>query len=345
MLKHTLAVLIVFLAVTILGTSACAGLFNKKDKQERHSFRTPLQEIEEDKGYGPGDYERKIRVDGKQRYYELHVPSSYSRSKALPVVLVFHGGGGDPGTIRYESEMDRTADREGFIVVYPAGTNKRLLLKNRMLLWNDGRPFKDGTRSEVDDVGYVAAVLKDLSRLFTIDARRVYACGYSNGGQFTYRLAKRMGDAFGAIAVVAGQRPAKDSFDPPPARPISVMQFSGLEDKLAPYHGGSGPAAAEVAAVSPAVEETIRSWVAFNKCPAEPADTKRVGKAAMKRYGPCQGDTEVVLWTLEDGGHTWPGGRVVPNVELLGLGKMGGINQDVSASELMWEFFKRHPLK
>ena len=87
--------------------------------------------------------------------------------------------------------------------------------------------------------------------------------------------------------------------------------------------------------------ETIKSWVDFNGCSEKP-EVKRTGKAVMERYSNCKDNVEVVLWTLEDGGHTWPGGNVVPAAEKLGLGP---INRDIFASDIIWEFFKRHPLK
>jgi polyhydroxybutyrate depolymerase len=347
MLKSAiLFVLLVFTCCTV----SCTMAFGSGSREK--NFRTEVQWISDGdrKGtkfqYGPGDYGRKLKISGQKRFYEMHVPPSYSKATPMPVVLVFHGGGGDPGTIRYESDMDRTADREGFIVVYPAGTNKRLLIKDRLLLWNDGRPLKDGSYSTADDVGFVAALLDDLTGMFNIHTKMIYACGYSNGAQFTYRLAKRLSNRIAAIAAVAGQRPAKDSFDSPPSRPMSIMQFAGLEDKVSPYYGGKPQTGdAEIKADAYAVKEAIESWVTFNKCPSKPAEIKKIVKAEMYRYGPCQDGNEVVLWNLEDGGHTWPGGKVVPNVELLGLGKMGNVNRDIKASDLMWEFFKKHPLK
>ena len=328
------------------------GSSEEKGSPSGENFRVTVQGIEDKKGkkgefvYGPGEYGRELKAGGRSRFYELHVPSSYDSSKPVPVVLVFHGGGGDPGTIRYESGMDRTSDREGFIVVYAAGTPTKWLFKKRLLTWNDGRPYQDGTPNTADDVGYVAALLDDLATLFRIDKKRVYACGYSNGGQFTYRLSKRMTDRIAAIATVAGQRPVKDDFDAPPSRPLSIMQFSGLQDPLAPYGGGPPKIGKPgIKANAYPVQKSIESWVAFDRCPSKPAETKRIGKAVMNRYGPCQDGTEVVLWTLEDSGHTWPGGRIVPQVKMLGLGEMGNVNQDINASDLMWEFFKEHPLE
>ncbi|MFZ2603670.1 MAG: hypothetical protein WAX79_06720, partial [Candidatus Omnitrophota bacterium] len=159
----------------------------------------------------------------------------------------------------------------------------------------------------------------------------------------TYRLAKQLSERIRAIAAVAGQRPAIDPFDKPASRPVSIMQFAGLQDEIAPYDGGSGPDEAAIKAISYPIRETIRSWVNFNKCPPKPMEVLKKGKAVMERYGPGENGSEVILWTLEDGGHTWPGGKVVPNIEALGLGKMGNVNQDINASELMWEFFKGYP--
>jgi polyhydroxybutyrate depolymerase len=334
----------------VLSTITCAaGSENKKSRWGAKDFRKSVQRISDFSAkrgtIGPGEYERKLRVNRQRRFYRIHVPQSYDKSKPTPVVLVFHGGGSDPGGIQYESNMDNTSDRKGFIVVYPAGTPTKRILKHRLLLWNDGRPDKEGAYSKVDDVAYVDALLDDLSTLFNIDKKRIFACGYSNGAQFTYRLAKQRSSRIAAIAVVAGQRPPDDSYDSPPKRPISVMQFAGVEDKVGPYHGGKPPGAAGLTAVAKSVVETTKSWAEFNKCSSKPSEEKRIGKAVMKRYGPCKNNTEVVFWTLEDGGHTWPGGNVVPNVEALGLGTMGNVNRDINASDLMWEFFKKHPLK
>lgn len=288
-----------------------------------------------------GDYGRKL---GKTRFYELHVPAKYDPSHPAPAVFVFHGGGSYPAAIRYESGMDAVSDREGFIVVYPAGTNEERGLTDRLLLWNDGRPNQDGKQSTVDDLGFFDSVLADVQKHFKIDPKRVYACGFSNGAQFTYCLAKQRSDRIAAIAAVAGQRPT-DGFYPPPPRPISVMQFSGKEDTVGPYEGGVPKfkrvlKQAELKTELEPVRETIASWAQHDGCSGDPK-VKKKGKATEERWGPCEAGTEVILWTLEDGGHTWPGGKMMPASVKIGL---GNINQDIQASDLMWDFFTRHPL-
>ncbi len=319
-------------------------------KNELIQFRKPVKSIRHRLippkafSYGAGDYRRTLKGDFGNRFYDIHVPPSYHKEKPAPLVMVFHGGGGDPGSVRYESDMDSTSDRNGFIVVYPAGTPTRMLFKDRLLIWNDGRAFKNGEHSEVDDVAYVDALLEDLSQLFNVDKKRIYACGYSNGAQLTFRLAKRRSDAIAAIAVVAGQRPPEDAYDPVPSRPIPLMQFAGVGDTFSPYEGGKPPKDAAFKAEIKPVRQTVKAWADFNKCKPEPVEEKRIGNAVMRRYGYCQSGAEVVFWTLEDGGHTWPGGRVTPNVEALGLGSLGKVNTDINASDLMWAFFKKYSL-
>ncbi len=313
-------------------------------------FRKPVESIrhrlipKKEFTHGAGDYRRKLRGEFRSRYYEMHVPPAYDKKSPAPVVMVFHGGGGDPGSVRYSSRMDSTSDKHGFIAVYPAGTPTRSFLKDRLMIWNDGRPFKDGQHSEVDDVAYVDALLADLSTLFNVDEKRIYVCGYSNGAQFAYRLAKRRPDVIAAIAAVAGPRKPDDDFDPAPARPLPVMQFAGIQDNFSPYKGGKPPQDATFKAEVKPVREVVKAWADFNKCQEKPVEEKRVGQAVMRRYGNCRAGAEVVFWTLEDAGHTWPGGRVSPNAEVLGLGSLGKVNQDINAAELMWEFFKKHPL-
>lgn len=288
---------------------------------------------------GPGDYGRNLTVSGKKRYYEVHVPPGYTGKNSVPLVLVFHGGGSDQGIVRYESRMDATADRSNFIAVYPAGTNDRLLLKNRLLLWNDGRPNKDGKVRDVDDVQFVKDMLADIQSLFNVNTKKVYSCGYSNGAQFTYSLVGKIPGKIAAIAAIAGQR-APDDSSSLPDRPIPVMQFSGKLDTIAPYDGGAPHFEAAFQTNLKSVRETTSAWVVFNQCFNNPEMVEQ-GNAVMERFSSCENNTEVILWTLFNGGHTWPGGRVIPAAAKFNLGP---INKDISASDLIWEFFDRYSL-
>jgi len=303
-------------------------------------YRWDVEWITELGNYGPGDFGRKIECQELTRFYKFHVPTSYESDEAIPVVLCFHGGGGYPGAVRYQTDFDEIADDGRFIVVYPAGHHN--IWKDRLLFWNDGRTAKnDPTFNDIDDVGFVSMLLDDLATFFNIDENRTYATGISNGAMMCYRLAAELPDRIATIAPVGAQR-AVGEYEQMPSRPISIIHFHGIMDEWAPYYGGSPPSSFFKTDFKQPVPETIQSWISYNECPSEPSDTYRIGNATCVRYGPGLNNTEVVLWTLEDGGHTWPGGEKVKSEEdYLGVGT-GPINQDISAMELIWEFFEQH---
>lgn len=286
--------------------------------------------------YGPGDYRRYVTFGKARRMYLVHVPQGYDKGKAAALVLNFHGGGGNPVQQRNDSDMDRVADANGFIVVYPAGTGR--FGEDRFLFWNAGVGDNYATRLGVDDIGFVKIMLEDVQRLFHIEPKRIYATGFSNGAFFSYHLACQLSTQIAAVAPVSGTL-GKDLSRCRPSRPVSVIHFHGMKDSFCPYDGGPGKGGLERVAL-PGVSKTIGFWAFFDGCPQEPSKEFRKGKAVCRRYGPGKENTEVVVWTLEDGGHTWPGGQsTLPTIVA------GGINRDVRASDLIWEFFQEHPMR
>jgi polyhydroxybutyrate depolymerase len=282
---------------------------------------------------GPGNYLRKINYGGRERFYEIHVPSSYNRSIPTPVVLVFHGGGGYPDAVRYQSGMDRVSDRHGFIVVYPAGTG---ISKDRLLTWNAIISSGYAMKNNVDDVGFTRAVLDDLGHYFNLDPKRVYATGLSNGAAMVYRLARELSNRIAAIAPISGQLPPAMSMG---SRPISIIHFHGLDDRIAPFGGGQGAASKTM---WNSVPNVISSWVAYDGLPPNPTKTFTRGAATCTIYGPGRNGVEVELCEIKGGGHTWPGGDTTIAEKRFGL---GAVNRDINASELMWEFFQAHPMR
>lgn len=299
-------------------------------------YRWPVQWIKTSGDYGPGDYGRTIVVGGNKRFYQFRVPAGYDKEKSYPVVLVFHGGGGYPGAVRYQTDYDILADKEGFIAVFPAGHHS--IFKDRLLHWNDGRtPRRDPAFSKVDDVAFVNSLLDDLSHFFNIDQNRIYATGISNGGAMCFALACELSGRIAAIAPVAFQREVGD-FGQKPARPIPLISFNGKKDAYAHYGGGSPPESFFKESLKP-VDQCLKSWVRHNGCSQEAVKTERIGHAVISYYGGCAADSEVVTVALEDGGHSWPGGKMVTAE---GAMKTGPIHKDISAMQMSWEFFKRH---
>ena len=283
--------------------------------------------------YGTGNYQRYLNFGGRRRFYIIHVPSVYNKDVATPLVLNFHGGGGKPDQQRRDSGMDAVSDTGGFIVVYPAGTGQK---QDRSFSWNSGIGDNYANKNNIDDVGFTQALLDDIEKFFHIDQKRIYATGFSNGGFMCYRLAAQLSEKIAAIAPVSGVMGR--AYSRQPSRPISVLHFHGLKDTFVPYKGGSGRGPLENADL-PSVEETINFWVDSNGCSKEPVNETRQGKAIRRQYGTGAQGAEVILWTLADGGHTWPGGK-----SSLPEWMAGKVNTDINASELIWEFFQRHPM-
>jgi polyhydroxybutyrate depolymerase len=193
---------------------------------ERRAARAPAT-------LSPGDTTRTLIHAGRERSYIVYVPPGYDPARATPVVLVFHGGGGHAENARMMTGFDAVADAAGFIVVYPNGTGR---LPDRLLTWNGGRCCGYALEQNVDDVGFVRALLADLGTVVNVDARRIYAAGMSNGAIMSYRLACELADVIAAIGPVA----ATQNLDAcTPARPVPVLHIHGDADKHAPYAAAS----------------------------------------------------------------------------------------------------------
>ncbi len=275
------------------------------------------------------DPTRTLTVDGLERTYILHVPPSYDGSQPVPLVMAFHGGGGDAANQWRVSGFNQLADEKGFIIVYPNGTGS---LGDKVLTWNGGTCCGYAMINNVDDVAFVRALAAVLQADYKIDPKRIYATGLSNGGIMAYRLACDASDLFAAIGPVAGTLNYKRCA---PTKHVSVIHFHGTDDTHLPYEGGYGPdSKADVLFAS--VKETIDFWLDFDKC--EPTPVKEAfADIQHDSYSNCAGGTAVELYTILGGKHAWPGSD--------GPAWPGGDEptQTVSATQLIWEFFAAHP--
>jgi len=283
----------------------------------------------------PGDAGLQVRsldVNGTRREYRLHLPAGSSTNQPRSIVLAFHGAMSNGRQTAYLTGLNAKADAEGFIAVYPEGSG-------RPQTWNGGNCCGPAAEDKVDDVAFTRAILDDLAKVSTIDRRRIFATGISNGGIFCYRLAAELSDRIAAIAPVAGTLGSEAI---QPARPVSVIHFHGTDDDFVPIGGGrTAKTFFRIDFIS--VEQAISSWVKADGCPEKPVVVELPDKAdpqirvTRATYGPGKQGSEVVLYTVRGGGHTWPGHEVP--IEFLGHS-----TKDISATDLMWEFFQRHPL-
>lgn len=288
----------------------------------------------------PGDHARELAHGGRERSYLLHVPPAPAAGPR-PLLLAFHGGGGNgPGFQRYAG-LDPLADRDGWLVAYPNGTNRRF--DQRLLTWNAGGCCGFASDNAVDDVGFALALIDDVGRYAAVDRARVYATGHSNGAMMAYRLAAEQPAAVAAIAPVAGAMMLEPFA---PARPVPVLHIHSVDDPRALYAGGVTEVFGREIRHRP-VEGGLARWRAADGCPTEPAVLERrsrpardgaIHTATLLAWAPCAGGSEVRLWKLTGGGHGWPGGDPV-----LPERRMGPRTDVISAAEEVWAFLSRFP--
>jgi polyhydroxybutyrate depolymerase len=258
------------------------------------------------------------------------VPAKHDPKKPAPVVLALHGAMMVGKTMQYFCGLDKTADEHGFIVVYPNGV---------FFTWNAGLfPGDLDKLNNSDDVKYLGKVLDDVESVLKVDTKRVYAAGMSNGGMMCYRLASEMSDRIAAIAPVGGTM-AVEKYEP--KRPVPVIHFHGTKDTLVPYDGPDKKKDVAKVLRFRSVNDTIMACVKANGCGEKPAESaidakEEKLKITRKTYG--GGKADVVLYTIENGGHVWPGGSFNP--AFLGL-----TTTNFSANDVMWEFLRRQALK
>ncbi|HEX4999175.1 MAG TPA: PHB depolymerase family esterase [Terriglobia bacterium] len=295
---------------------------------------------------GAGDHTFSIRHDGRARRYIAHVPSG-ARSVALPVMIAYHGGGGEAQGFKDYAGLDVVADREHFIVVYPNGTG---LLPNRLLTFNGGGCCGYAKENNVDDVGFTMAMLDDLAKRTRIDRNRIYATGHSNGAIMAYRLAAERANEIAAIVPVAGAM-SVDRFAP--ARPVAVLDIHSVDDPRALYDGGIGPPfpGTNHRETHQPVQKGLDQWIRTDGCNPTPTTTEtRRGKpraadashtATKLVWAGCKGNVEIVHWKITGAGHMWPGGGRGGLAEAL----VGPATSVIDAAEEAWKFASRFHLR
>lgn len=285
-----------------------------------------------------GDSTRSITYEGRTRSYLLHFPPSHDKGTHLPLVIVLHGGGGTGQNMKLyltRGGWDTLADEEGFAVVYPDGVERH---------WNDGREL-DRYRSQregVDDVGFISRLIDHHVATLRIDPRRVYVTGISNGGLMSYRLACELSEKIAAIAAVTASLSEKWVARCTPSAGVSILIMNGTEDPLVPWEGGDIHIGRRTFGKVLSTRDTLRFWVERNRCSPSAAlveawdENKEDGTSVRREvYGICEHNVEVVLYTVEGGGHTWPGGY-----QYLPEWIIGRTSMELNANETIWRFFK-----
>lgn len=272
-----------------------------------------------------------IQVGERSRSYLYYVPQSLPSN--APMVFVLHGSTQSPQQMQVSTgyEFEQLADQHGFVVVYPAGYRKH---------WNDCRKAASyaARRSDIDDKGFVSALVEHFRSTQGVDPRRVFAMGYSNGGHLAYRLALEMPERIAAIAAVAANLPADENCDCVKSdRPVPVLILNGTRDPINPFNGGnvrlfgfanrgrviSARASAEYFARLNGHRSEPRVALRGDRLPVEITNWQDPGRP------------EVVLATIQGGGH------VVPQPRYSAPPFLGRTTHAVNGPEEIWEFFAR----
>jgi polyhydroxybutyrate depolymerase len=246
-----------------------------------------------------------------ERHYAVHVPPHHHGP--LPLVLMLHGAGGNARNAMRQAGLARHADERGFLAVSADGTASRPGSPPQFIanpqVWNDGSGRGHAHARGVDDVDFLARVIDEVTSNHNVDATRVYAMGFSNGGSMTFRLAAELPDRMAAIAAVAGHpfsRPAKG------ARSVPAVCVGGTVDPLTPLTGGDVRLPWGGSLSQPPYIESIGWWAHAGGCDTEPV--RRPVSAGVERLGWCGSSSghdranEIVLYLVKGAGHVWPGG-------------------------------------
>ena len=260
---------------------------------------------------------------GEKREYLLYVPRSYDRTKPTPLVISMHGAGGWPAQQMQLSEWNRLADSQGFIVVYPSG-----LQRVGPRVWRVGPDF-------AKDVRFISELIDKLEASYNIDPARVYANGFSNGGGMAFVLSCTMPDRIAAVGMVGAAQTLPWSWCTS-RRAVAMISFHGSADRFAFYNGGQSWVAPRP---FPAVPIWTANWARRNRCRPAPIRSAVATDVTRTEYADCSGGADVVLYTIDRGGHQWFGGKPLPEYFV------GPTTRTIDATSQMWAFFRQHPLR
>lgn len=319
---------ILIILVSVLSMNALADGPLRDYLREKRDARKTEQTQQNNAALTAGDYTFSLQHQNQTRQYMVHIPKSYQPSQAAPLVLSLHGGGGN---MQYQANDDyyqliSKSEQAGFVAVFPNGYSR--FRNGKLATWNAGICCGKARDQQIDDVGFIKAVVADIKTKANINPKRIYANGMSNGGMMAYRLACELSDTFSAIASVTGTDGTQQCT---PSKPVSILHIHALDDDRVLFNGGSG-VSSNTHADFVSVPNTIKKWVNLNACNTSPQRVLEVKGAYCDVYTHCNNNTQVKLCVTETGGHSWPGGKSV-------RAKKPASSKAINATDLIWEFY------
>ena len=251
--------------------------------------------------------------DGIDREYIIYIPNSYDGTSAVRLLFNFHGFGGSASQFINDADMRAEAEANSFILVYPQGS-----CLNGASHWNPC-PIDGDNKSTADDVGFVEAMISEISSQYNIDMERIYAAGYSNGGMMAYGLANYKSDLIAAVASVSG---TMLNCSGPTSHPMPVIHLHGTSDGVVSYEGSND---------WNSVQSTLDYWTSFNNTISTPTiNVDTTGGMTIEHYVYSQGDNSVSVehYKYIGGDHVW----------------FNELYQGQNASELVWNFMSKYDI-
>lgn len=297
---------------------------------------------------------RTLAHDGESRLYLLDAPKP-RKGKKWPVVIALHGGGGNAEGMRRKTRLTKLGAGRTFIAVHPEGVAKKTLGK-KLCTWNAGSCCGLARKENVDDVGFLSALIDLLVKKHGADPGRVYVTGHSNGGMMAYRLACEIPGKIAAIAPV-GAPVREDTCVAESRMPILIIH--GDQDDCGNFAGGEDcggcfqrflglPVRGDNSGPCDPVPDHVVRWRRAQGCSGKVKNTRR-GPLRRTAYRGCK--APVVLDVIRGHGHGWPGVKQNESVAPCRkrpkgflcrrwLKVMGAYVDGYSASAAAWKFFK-----
>jgi polyhydroxybutyrate depolymerase len=238
---------------------------------------------------------------GGDRPVEVFVPSSYADGTPTPLVILLHGYGASGNVQEAYFKLQPLAEQRGFLYAHPDGT----VDDSGKRFWNATDACCDFKPTNVDDSSYLRGVVDDIKERYTVDPKRVFFLGHSNGGFMTYRMACDHADTIAAIASLAGAM-VDDVSKCTASEPVAVLQIHGTADATVAYDGG------EVAGHTyPSALQSVQDWATFDGCTAGPSDGPTLdleadlagSETTSQIFSGCDPGGHAELWSIAGAGH------------------------------------------
>jgi len=251
--------------------------------------------------------------NNSNREYVLYIPSSYDGTSSVPLMLNFHGFGGNASSYMNTADMRALAESDTFILAYPQGS-----CSNGSSHWNPC-PLGGDNKSTADDIGFVEVIINQISSQYNLDNERIYAAGYSNGGMMAYGLANYKSNLIAAVASVSGSM--LDCIGPT-NHPMPIVHLHGTSDGVITYGGNSSYSSAQ---------STLDHWINFNNTTTTPTiSSDNTGGMTIQHYVYDQGDSSVSVEHFKyiGGDHVW----------------FNATYQGNNTAELVWNFVSQYDI-